>query len=837
MTNCAFAIVKVKYSTDAGTTGVGALTAQITNSIEKPGEAILDYMQNTRYGCAIPLSRIDTTSLTDLDTYSDVLIDYKPVGWSPGDPYSQQARYRVNGPLDTSQNCLENLQRLVDSCDSWLQYSELTGQWRVVINKLYDGYPDPSGLFLVDSSNLVGGIEISPIDLNETYNQIEVAYPNTNIKDQTDYQIIDLFTDYPSVLSYNEAVNRLNVTFPLVNNAVQAKYLAARRIFQSREDLVISFRTDFSGIQIEAGDVIRVTHEVYGWTDKLFRVNSVAEEKDPEGNLFAAIQAFEYNDTVYADDPVQDFVPAFNTGLLDPNVIDQPGTPTVALNPLGVNTVKSFKVTSTVPASGLVLYMDYNYGISSNVQEHRLYRTVQQSNGDPFTNSTSSNVDINDLPQGDYYFSTTARNNTAGRRSNASAQFNWNPSTPTPNVSNACNANSVGNVITSDAIPNLVIGANIYKLSGTGTLDPNTYVVGITSNSSPTIFTVTPNPTVALSNACLQAIDGGITPNTIVPNPNLTAATYRLPNVTIANTGLITDISNGGITIQDEGSSLSNTVTTLNFTGNGVTATVSNNIANISIIAGNGGGGTGTFRTVVATDTWALAFAPDHLYSGANANTSIANLLVGGSAFAYYIPGGYLLANNPNGIPTYQTYTFSTSDYYPSFQQTANSTLPNQFLATSYAGAANIFNPMGTFTLNTLPPTDSANSNNHGWYTAIAGTVGATYKGYSKIYQVDYSFQAVASSDITFQCGGKMNMIFPANNNSFGYVFYDTVQTVELSANRPKNITGSYIVYSGAGTGGNANYQVNTVGCAIKHWTSGVNLYLLNGTLTAYLIQ
>lgn len=541
MTNCAFAIVKVIYSSDAGTTGAGALMVNMTNSIDKPGSAILDYMLNTRYGCGLPIGAIDTTSLAALNTYSDELIDYKPVGWNPGDPYSQQARYRINGPLDTGQSCLNNLQFLVDSADSWLQYSELTGKWKVVINKKYDGYPDPSGLYAVNSSNLIGGIEVSPIDLNETYNQIEVAYPNTNIKDQTDFYIIDLFVDDPQLLSPNEAINRLNVTLPLVNNAVQARYLAARRIYQSREDLVIAFRLDYSGIQLEAGDIIRVTHEVYGWTDKLFRVNNVAETKDEGGNLYADVQAFEYSDQIY-DDIVEDYVPAFNTGLLDPNAFGPPGTPTVALNPVATDGTQSFKVTSTTPANGIVLYMDFNYGTTSNVQQHVLYRTVQQSNGDPFTNSTSTNIDINDLSYGNYYFSTTARNMTAGRRSAASNVFNWAGATiPNVVIANGCNANSNGNVITSDQITSISIGSFVTKTSGTGTLAANTYVTSVTSNGSPTIFTVDPTPNVALSNACIQVTSGGLGPNIYRPNtiPGNSLVTNSVSSTQLTTTGVV----------------------------------------------------------------------------------------------------------------------------------------------------------------------------------------------------------------------------------------------------------------------------------------------------------
>lgn len=526
MTNCAFAIVKVKYSTDAGTTGAGSLTVNITNSITEPGDAILDYMLNSRYGCNLPLSAIDTTSLTDLNTYSDDDIDYKPVNWNPGDPYSQQKRYRINGPVDTGTNCLNNLQFLVDSCDSWLQYSELTGKWRVVMNKGYDQAPNAqilSQLFSVDSSNLVGGIEVSPIDLNETFNEVEVGYPNTNIKDQTDYQIIDLFVEDPQLLSANEAVNRLNLTLPYVNNAVQAKYLAARRLYQSREDLVIAFKLDFSGIQIEAGDIIRVTHEVYGWTDKLFRVSSVAEEKDTSGNLFAAIQAFEYSNDIY-DDIIEDYVPAFNTGLVDPNVISEPGTPTIIPSDNANGQITSFDVTSYVPDSGLVLYMDFNYGNTSNVLEHRLYRTIQQSNGAPYINSDSANavytnvsVNVNDLQRGNYYWSVTARNNTSGKRSNSSAEFSWIGANVVDNIQlDECNVTSNGNVITGNfTITNNYIGGNVYLIQGNGELANNTYITSIVSANS---FIVTPTPITPLSNACIQVQNGGVRGNQVQSN-------------------------------------------------------------------------------------------------------------------------------------------------------------------------------------------------------------------------------------------------------------------------------------------------------------------------------
>ena len=425
MSDTCFIVVKIIYNKDVQDVQRDPkLSVQVTNTLTKPGEVFLDYMTDVQYGCAIDVADIDTASLTALDVYSDETITYIPVGGGT----TTQPRYRIDGPVNTGDTCLNNLQQLTDACDSWLQYSELTGQWTIVMNKPYTGLL--SNLYSVDSSVLIGGIDINPIDLNQTYNSLEVQYPNANINDQTDYKVVDLTTVgtawyNPSLLSPNEPDNRLVVQYPQINNYIRAVYLGVRRLLQSREDLTIVCNLDYSGIQVVAGDVVRVTLAEYGWTDKLFRVSQVQETKTSDGFLGARITAFEYNATVYADNALLDFIPEANTGLSDPNIFSAPGTPTVVTNPLSDGNVKSFKVTSTTSATGSVLYMDFNYGTTSNVTTHKLYRTVSQADGSLYTASTSVSVDVNDLPPATYYWSTTARNEVAGRTSASSSAFVW----------------------------------------------------------------------------------------------------------------------------------------------------------------------------------------------------------------------------------------------------------------------------------------------------------------------------------------------------------------------------------------------------------------------------
>ena len=656
MNNCAFAIVRVDYDTKAGTTALGGLMCKITNSLTAPGSVIKDYMLNTRYGCAIPLARIDTDSLDDLNTYSAVQIPYtyQSVNYT-------QDRYKINGPVVTQNNCLTNLQELVDSCDSWLQYSELTGKWKVVINKAYDQVPDPttiSNLFLVDSSNLVGGINIAPINLNETYNELEVSYPNNSIKDQTDFQVIQLQDYVPEVMSPNEAVNKLDVDFSLVNNAVQAKYLAIRRLLQSREDLTITFQLDYSGIQVEAGDVIRVKHEEYGWDvlnggeGKLFRVATVNEEKYPDGSLGTTISALEYNNTIYANFALEDFRPDPNTGLTDPNIIHNPGTPIVANNPDSSGSVTSFRVTSAVPEVGSVLNMDFNYGNSSNINTHVLYRTISSAAGTKFDNSidiannigvNNIYVDINDLPADSYYFSVVARNDYTGATSNVSNVFVWAGAGFNPvSESNLGNVFSSGNIITStNSIPNLAVGANIFLTAGTGDLAANTYVTLINS-TTPANFEVTPTPITPLANANIIAISGGINGNAITPN---TMPGNRVTPNTLPGNTLIGNTVNGNVII---GNTLpGNTIIANTVNGN----VLIGNSVNGNVIIGNSLNGNAIIGNSLNGNVLIGNSVNGNVIIGnsVNGNVIIANTLNGNTIQANTINGNTIIANTVNG--------------------------------------------------------------------------------------------------------------------------------------------------------------------------------------------
>jgi hypothetical protein len=717
MTNTCFFIVELEYNVDADTTGLGTIVVELTNSITKPGDVFLDYLQNTRYGCAIPLDNIDTASLTALNTYSDELITYDSAATPPVS--TQQARYRINGPVNLGNDCLTNLQEICDACDSWLQYSDAEDKWKIVMNKPFEGLE--SNLYHVTSeydntsANLVGGIQVNPIDLNASYNSMQVAYPSASIRDQIDYRIFDFTepgTDWynPALLSPNEPDNKLDVEFPQVNNYIQAAYLGVRKLLQSREDLVISFQTDYSGIQIQAGDVIRVTLSEYGWAEKLFRVSQVQELQDSDYTLYAKITAFEYNATIYTDNALTDFVLADNTGLSDPNIIGTPIAPAVAI--ILEASLSAIRITGTVPSEGSVQYMDFNYGTSSDPATHRLYRTVVQSSGNPYVAGDTATIEINDLPIGDYYFSVTARNNFTGVVSLVSALVNWLGSSLTPitevGISNMTSTGTLFETDIGNAFSNVFPGGNVFLGTGVGQLAANTYV---TSVANATAFNVSAVPIIALSGTNVIVTMNGIDGNAIIPD-------------TLPGNRIIPGTASGNIIIP--GTTFGNVIITGTLDANAI---VTNSITANQMGANSITAGTIDVGAVTAGTIAVNAVTAGTINAGAvTANTIAANAVTAGTIAANAVTAGTVAANVvTTGMLVIGSVTQARSttapvvyEQVPFYNWSTPKTWPDNTRAIYPAGGATI-----------IPTTDPEGSANVEYTEGSRITIGVTTQLYS----------------------------------------------------------------------------------------------------------
>ena len=420
MNGLGFAIVKLIYNRDADTTQLSPITFKVAHTLNgtgvaKAGDVWYDYMTNAVYGGAVDAAFVNSTSATALNAYGDQNITFTNSSGSP----STQPRYRINGVLDAGQSVLSNVDRIVSACDSWMTYNAALGQWSVVINKA------ESTAYAFNDNNIIGEIRVSATDITSSINQVEARFPFKENRDQAAFVNIET----PSGLLYpNEPVNKYSITYDLVNDSVQANYLANRLLEQAREDLIVGFSTTYYGIQVDAGDVVSVTNSDYGWNAKLFRVMKVNEASLPDGSLGARLELSEYNAQVYDDFDITQFTPIPNSGLASVSYFSPLAAPTVTGFPSA--TIPYINVQVFVPTTGRVTFANLFWTTSATptAADWKLVSSASTTNGQPVTNNsyyTFANITLN---TGTYYFAYMVGNDvTSSVLSPISAALVWNP--------------------------------------------------------------------------------------------------------------------------------------------------------------------------------------------------------------------------------------------------------------------------------------------------------------------------------------------------------------------------------------------------------------------------
>jgi hypothetical protein len=198
--------------------------------------------------------------------------------------------FRINGVIDTKQNVLSNINKIADAAAVWVTFDVNTGLWSFIFNDV------DTSILSFNDSNIIGSINVSGTGLTEAYNKVSVEFPHKDLRDQTDY--IDLSIPVGDRF-LNELDNTLNIKYDLVNNPVQAQYLATVELKQSRVDRIIEFRTDYTGLGAKAGQLIDITNSQLGFVDKLFRVTRIEEIDNDDGSIELSITALEYDADVY----------------------------------------------------------------------------------------------------------------------------------------------------------------------------------------------------------------------------------------------------------------------------------------------------------------------------------------------------------------------------------------------------------------------------------------------------------------------------------------------------------------------------------------------------------
>ena len=317
-----------------------------------------------------------------------------------------QNLYNINGVISTDKTVFQNLETMCTAINAWLTFDTTSGKWAFVLNEA------GTSTYSFDDSNIIGGISINSTGLNELYNSVRVEFPHIDLDDQVDYVQIDI----PDVdRNPNEPDNTLVIQLDCINNPVQAEVIALRNLKQCRVDKVIKFVTDFNAIGTKAGDLIDVTNSIYGFTNKIFRVVSLTETDDDDGNILLEITALEYDSAVY-DTDITRYVRSSPTGITSIGAIGIPGTPIV--NKFEITSRPRIQVGSTVP-TGIVEAMEFWYtsdvppGVT--LEENRTYSlltTAYPTVGNVFNFGDTVTAEFDQLNAGNFLIKSRGVNSS-----------------------------------------------------------------------------------------------------------------------------------------------------------------------------------------------------------------------------------------------------------------------------------------------------------------------------------------------------------------------------------------------------------------------------------------
>jgi len=529
MNGLAFAIVKLNYNSDSGTTGLLPITFYCKHypkggTVAKPGDVWYDYMTDARYGAGMT-GLVDSASATALNTYSDQTITYTPAGGGS----ATQARYRINGVIDTGKPVLDNVEKMLECCDSWMAYNAASGLWSVVINKA------ETSSFSFNDTNLIGEIRVSAVDINQQINQIQIEFPSKLNRDQPDL----VYMETPAGLLYpNEPANRQTTTLEFTNDSVQAQYLGNRRLEQAREDLIVTITSTYPGIQVDAGDVVDITNADYGWTNKLFRVMKVSEATVDDGNLGATLELSEYNAVVYDDASITAFTAAPNSSLPSPNYFSSLNAPVIGDLAPSV-APPTFSATCTMPSVGRVttITLFYTSSATPSATDWKTWGNAILSDGATFTNSSTFKFQNIQLAAGTWYFAFSVENDSAKSTLSAvSAALVWSPTGvagPTGPTGTSGPTGSTGPTGTEPNAQRIVFLQQSQTLGYPATPSPTTGPTSVPAGWTTTMPTITIGQTIWASYG------------TYVPTTNIT--TWDTPVAFNVFQSILSDNYNGPI--------------------------------------------------------------------------------------------------------------------------------------------------------------------------------------------------------------------------------------------------------------------------------------------------
>lgn len=355
--------VRYQFSQDVFPNGVPELSVVIkgkkvydprtdtTAWSDNPALCVRDYLTNTRYGLKEGAANIDD----DLFITAANVCDYYDYPTLTG-----AQRYTANGSFTTAASPYDFLNNILSSMGGLLWYAQ--GKWRV--KPAY--YTAPVALFTED--DLRSSISISTRhSRRDNFNTVNGVWKSAETNWQT--------TDFPPVTNQDfidadngETVN-VDLNLPFSTDMDMARRIANIYLERNRQQLTVQASFGMRAFQVQVGDIIQLSNNRFGWTQKEFEVVSWTFGLTGDNDLQVMMTLREISSTVFNDYSDGAIYERDNTNLLSPFTVPLPSLDaavvTTTVNNDGT-TVPQIKFSWSVTDSTIVDYYDFQWKLSTD---------------------------------------------------------------------------------------------------------------------------------------------------------------------------------------------------------------------------------------------------------------------------------------------------------------------------------------------------------------------------------------------------------------------------------------------------------------------------------------
>lgn len=330
----AYLYIRLKFDADIFPNGIPDISATVKGSkvydprtgltewSDNPALCLRDYLTEG-YGLSEDTANID-----------DLLVQTAANVCGETDTVAGTARYTCNGAFVTQIAPVDIMNDLLTSMGGLLWYAQ--GEWRM--KPAY--YVAPTLTFTED--DLRSSISVKTRhSRRDNFNTVKGTFRG----EESNWQV----TDYPEVTNtaFVEAdggqESVLDLELPFTDNSIEARRIARIALERNRQQLTVSASFGLKAFQVQTGDIIKLSVDRFGWTEKEFEVVSWTFGLVDEYDLQVQMALREVSESVF--DEVDDGIvyERDNTSLLSPFEV-----PTVGLNAVATTQVLREKLTNLI---------------------------------------------------------------------------------------------------------------------------------------------------------------------------------------------------------------------------------------------------------------------------------------------------------------------------------------------------------------------------------------------------------------------------------------------------------------------------------------------------------